>query len=553
MNFFKYFFLKIVALIFFFSIISCENDPVVEKNDIVNINQQMVGKILKTHSGKDYFSFRGIPYAKPPIGERRFKDPEPYGKWEGVYDARKDGNVCPQGINDPNNLPMSEDCLVLNVFTKSLEGNKPVLVYIHGGAYKYGSGNSLINGPKHLLDEDIVLVTFNYRLGPFGFLSSDSKDATGNFGFKDQVLVLKWVRDNIKHFGGNPDLVTLMGHSAGALSTTLHMASPMSKNLFHRIVAISAAATHHWKALNLYWTQKLAEMVKCPVNDSEEMVKCLRGKPWEEIVKACFKWEANGLADIEWNVEIEKDYGQERFITKHPSVLYKNGEFSRIPVMVGITKDEFADQGHKIILNTKLLEELNEDFNHVAPIYFGYNSSDIDEANKISEKLKNVYFKDQNIGIETEASIGNIFSDALIIHGVHRFVQLASQHIDVYFYRFDFKGRFTCSYYTSDNKPFYVYHEDILLYLFAYHTCAPDLKNEDPEYLMMKKFIGFVTNLAESGNPNGDKSKDDELYWAPSTKENIKTYYINEISKLDGPPYQDRLTAWDELFPIPHN
>ncbi|XP_055371593.1 juvenile hormone esterase-like, partial [Condylostylus longicornis] len=522
----------------------------VNNNDVINNNLRIVGKILKTYNGKDYFAFRGIPYAKPPTGERRFKDPEPYGKWNGLLDARKDGNECAQP-SKLSNSTFSEDCLILNVFTKSMQnGNKPVLVYIHGGAYKFGSGSSLVHGPQYLLDEEIVLVTFNYRLGPFGFLSSDSKDATGNFAFKDQVLVLKWVRDNIKHFGGNSDLVTLIGHSAGALSATLHMVSPMSKNLFHRLIALSGSATHHFKAQNFYWTQKLAELVQCPENDGQEMVQCLRGRPLKEIIEACVKFDENRLADLEWNVEIEKDFGQDRFITKDPSILYKNEEFSKIPVLIGITKDEMANQAYKFLLNSKLVAELNENFDLLAPQYFGYNFSNMEESKNISYHLRDFYFKNQKIGFETETNLGNLFSDALIVHGVHRFVQLASQYIDVYFFRLDYRGRYTCSSPRENGDPFYIDHVDILLYLFEYPNCAPEFKREDPEYLIMKKFIKFVINFAESGNPNGDKNKGDELYWVPSKKGNIKTYYIDEISKIDGPPFQDRLTLWDELFPI---
>ncbi|XP_055370966.1 juvenile hormone esterase-like [Condylostylus longicornis] len=553
MKLLAYFIFKIsIALILFSSSILCEDISLAD-DDIKSADLQIIGKILTTEEGKDFFAFRGIPYAKPPIGERRFKDPEPYGEWEGLLDARKDRNLCPQNMYNEFNLTMSEDCLTLNVYTKSLEDNKPVLVYIHGGGFKYGTGNSLIYNPKYLLDEDIVFVIFNYRLGPFGFLSTDSKEATGNFGFKDQVLVLKWVRDNIKGFGGNPDLITLIGHSAGAISATLHMASPMSKNLFHRVIALSASSTHHWKGQNSHLTQTLAESVNCPVNDSKELVECLRKKPWEDIIEACSKWDENGLADLEWNVELEKDFGQEQFINENPSVLYRNGNFFKIPVIIGTTRDEFADQGHKIILDTYLLNEFNENFNKVAPNCLGYNYSDVEESKTISERLRDFYFKDQRIGVVTETNLSNLFSDALINHGVHRFVQLASQHIDVYFYRFDYKGRYTCSYSKSYGEPFYVYHGDILFYLFVYPYCAPEFKKEDPEYLVMKKFIKFLKNFAQSGNPNGDKSKDDESYWTPSTKENIKTYYINEISKVDEPPYQDRLTLWDELFPIKEN
>ena len=169
-----------------------------------------------------------------------FQAPQPVGTWSDVRDATEDGNLCPQ-YDISSSAPMGdEDCLNLNVYSPKLDSKKrAVVVYIHGGAFIMGGGASYFFGPGYLLEQNIVLVTFNYRLGPLGFLSTSDSSAAGNQGLLDQVMVLQWVRDNIDKFGGDPDKVTIMGEDAGAASVTLMAMSPLATGLFHRAIALS--------------------------------------------------------------------------------------------------------------------------------------------------------------------------------------------------------------------------------------------------------------------------------------------------------------------------
>lgn len=161
----------------------------------------------------DYFSFRGIPYAAPPTGDRRFRAPIDPAPWSGVRDASEHGPSCPSGsFLSPT---VDEDCLFLNVHTRSLGNNLPVMFWIHGGSFSGGNGNAWTYGPDHLIDDGVVLVTINYRLGALGFLSTEDSNAPGNYGMKDMIQALKWVRNNIRAFGGDPDNVTIFGESAG--------------------------------------------------------------------------------------------------------------------------------------------------------------------------------------------------------------------------------------------------------------------------------------------------------------------------------------------------
>lgn len=238
------------------------------------------GTIMSTRNHDEFHAFMMIPYAEPPLGDLRFRAPIPVNPWSGVHNATQFSPMCMQ-INLLSQAPVSEDCLYLNVFTKNLPSDenvplKPVIAYIHGGAFQLGSASD--HQPHLLMERDVVLVTLNYRIGAFGFLSLGTADVPGNAGFKDQVLALKWIQKNIRTFGGDPSKVTLMGNSAGAYSATAHMVSPLSQDLFHRVVALSGSITYQRKLELDYLdlAKSLAGKLNCSSSDVGDMVTCLR-------------------------------------------------------------------------------------------------------------------------------------------------------------------------------------------------------------------------------------------------------------------------------------
>ncbi|KAJ4446940.1 hypothetical protein ANN_13642 [Periplaneta americana] len=207
---------------------------------------RLQGHLLLSRKGREIFSFQGIPYAKPPVGELRFQPPQPPEPWTDVLKATKEGPDCiqrpfPEAPTSPE-LVGDEDCLYLNVYTPQLPeaGGAtellPVMFWIHGGAWMAGSGSTDLYGPQYLLDKEIVLVTINYRLGPLGFLSTGDEVCPGNNGLKDQVAALRWVRDNIAAFGGNPDSVTIFGESAGGANVHYHVLSKASRGERSRFI-----------------------------------------------------------------------------------------------------------------------------------------------------------------------------------------------------------------------------------------------------------------------------------------------------------------------------
>ncbi|XP_069682965.1 juvenile hormone esterase-like isoform X2 [Periplaneta americana] len=191
--------------------------------------------MVSVRSNMTFYGFMGIPYAKPPLGDLRYKAPLPPDPWDGVKDCVTEGSVCPQETFNGSYFG-DEDCLFLNVYTPKIVPHdkthlKPVMVWIHGGFFIIGSGNRDESGPDYLIDEGVVLVTINYRLGILGFLNLKTKEAPGNAGLKDQILALKWVQENIAQFGGDPNRVTIFGQSSGAVCVHLLTLSPLAKAL----------------------------------------------------------------------------------------------------------------------------------------------------------------------------------------------------------------------------------------------------------------------------------------------------------------------------------
>ena len=235
----------------------------------------------------DIQSFQGIPYAKPPVGERRFRAPEPHGPWSGTLDATRPGNRAMQPetpVTPPSAEAFSEDCLSVNIYTPAADGRaRPVLFWIHGGAYYIGSGNDH-DGSVLAAQGDVVVVTVNYRLGVFGFLDLSKYDddlaGSASNGLRDQILALTWVRDNIADYGGDPNNVTIFGVSSGGGSVNALLAAPSADGLYHRAIAHSGTAITTAPAP---LASALAAHLKV---DERELLNHLRQLPAEELLAA---------------------------------------------------------------------------------------------------------------------------------------------------------------------------------------------------------------------------------------------------------------------------
>jgi para-nitrobenzyl esterase len=223
--------------------------------------------------------FRGIPYAQPPVGELRFANTLAAEPREAVLELSDAfGNMCPQTNITTRQVQGDEDCLFLNVYAPAEADDLPVMVWIHGGAFVFGNGGGEYD-PTRLVAEDMVVVTLNYRLGNLGFLAHpELEDDTGNFALMDQQQALRWVKENIAEFGGNPDNVTVFGESAGGHSVMSHIVSPRAtaENLFQRAIVQSGsyAPFQQTKAVAQAQGQQIATALGC--SDPASIASCLR-------------------------------------------------------------------------------------------------------------------------------------------------------------------------------------------------------------------------------------------------------------------------------------
>ncbi|GAB6029234.1 Carboxylesterase 5A [Chamberlinius hualienensis] len=268
--------------------VKSDSSPIVT---LKSINSVVQGSTFVSYDGRPFNAFRGIPFGKPTSGELRFKPPQPVESWAGIFDANVSGGSCPQ-FDKLRGISGSEDCLHLNVYSPKVASTDdsllPVIFFIHGGGYVVGSGSYDAHGPENWMDHDVVLVIPNYRLGIFGFLSTEDSNAYGNYALLDQILALKWIQENIEGFGGDPSKVTIVGHSAGSVSVIYHLLSPLSSGLFHAAVAQSGVPYMNkgtFQPHPLHWAKKLAKKVNCTTHDSAGLVACLREKTFTEILE----------------------------------------------------------------------------------------------------------------------------------------------------------------------------------------------------------------------------------------------------------------------------
>jgi len=355
---------------------------------------QARGSFMTTQNGRQFSAFRGIRYAEPPTGQLRFKDPVAASAWEGVLDASREAPKCIQYDPIVGSILGEEDCLMVNVYTADVNAAKPVMVFIHGGAFIIGSGNGGNDpyGPKLLLDRDIVLVTINYRLGPFGFLSTEDAEAAGNYGLLDQSLALNWVRENIATFGGDAGSVTIFGESAGAASVEYQILSPRSKGLFHGAISQSGSTLCHWSFFNNigHRTKTLATFLQCPTDSSRHLLDCLRTKTTTEILEMRRRFQVPplmGLFPVVFGPRVDRER-EFPFLPAHPRRLMASSNFNHVPYITGINRNEGAGfLTHLLANDAEAMNGVAKDPSKYFSYMLGLDSVD-NSAGRVAEAME---------------------------------------------------------------------------------------------------------------------------------------------------------------------
>ncbi len=326
---------------------------------------------LRGQREDDVHVFRGVRFAQPPVGELRWRRPRPLEPWSGVRDALEFGPISIQpprpaagpfaGIMGHSQERASEDCLYLNIWTPGLDdGQRPVMVWIHGGGLFSGSGSSpAYDGAPLASRDDVVIVTINYRLGALGYLPepalSVDGEAEGNYGFHDMVAALKWVQDEIETFGGDPANVTIFGESAGGISVAILLASPLAQDLFQRAIMQSGAADR------IHTHASVDEMLPYFYSElglEQPSADKLRSLPVEDLLSAQRALAAadpavnpaGGLHGL-FNAVIEDD-----FLDAVPLEAVDQGRGSGVDLLAGTMRNEFT-----LLSAMTGLTELNEE------------------------------------------------------------------------------------------------------------------------------------------------------------------------------------------------
>ncbi len=433
--------------------------------------------------------FEGIPYAAPPTGSLRWKDPQPVKPWSGVFDATKYGPHCAQGhfFDDMvfQDNGMSEDCLSLNVFTPAnatAKSKLPVMFWIHGGGYTGGGANEPRHNGDFMPQKGVVLVTINYRLGVFGFLATpdlvaEQGGTAGNYGMKDMVAALQWVKKNIASFGGDPGNVTIFGESAGSFAVSTLMAVPSAQGLFHKAIGESGGAL----STGTLSMPTLAEIA--PKNEKwgkdlgANSLAELRALPVDKIIGSL-----GGGTQVRFSPILDG-----KFITEPIVDTYNAGRQAKVPLLAGFNRDEG---------------------------FYLANGMTVDKwkamgAERFPDKIAE-FFKVYPATSDTEAvrTATDFGGDAFIAYGTWKWIEVDRRtgNKDIYRYKLDLAAP------PSKFHPgSYAFHSDDIEYIFGTIDTRPGAVWREEDRVLSDQMMSYWTNFAKKGDPNGKDGKGQPL------------------------------------------
>ncbi|XP_051661775.1 fatty acyl-CoA hydrolase precursor, medium chain-like [Manacus candei] len=466
--------------------------------------------------------FLGLPFAKPPLGSLRFSEPQPPEPWKGVRDATSYPPMCVQDpilgqyfsdmiTNRKEKVPLqvSEDCLYLNVYTPVSAGEQqklPVFVWIHGGGLVSGAA-STYDGSALAAFENVVVVTIQYRLGVLGYLSTGDEHARGNWGYLDQVAALQWIQENIIHFGGDPGSVTITGESAGGISVSALVLSPLAKGLFHR--AISESGT----ALLGFFTdqpkeeaQKIADASGCEKSTSAAIVECLREKTEEEIIELTRKMDMTTLRLCSTSPEnCKQDFFfistcvDGVFFPKSPRQLLSEKSINAVPYMIGVNNGEFTWALPMMMKFPPFMDGLDKNVAReilqisLVILHKGVTSAAVDG-------LYNEYIGDADSPAQVRDGLLDALGDVFFVFSS---LEVANFHRDagnpVYFYEFQHRPSEA-----EGVLPDFVKadHASEIAFVFGKPFLAGRATEEENK--LSRTVMKYWTNFARNGNPNGE-------------------------------------------------
>ncbi|XP_072035165.1 cholinesterase-like [Amphiura filiformis] len=555
-------------------IILCEAAQTEQENTVNTMYGKIFGSRKRVYDGfhqhHHVTAFLGVPYAMPPVGERRYMPPEPIKPWSGPINATFYGYACVAPLDDAYegfegseqwnpNVEMSEDCLFLNVWTPEprVSERMTVMVWIFGGGFVSGCASlPLYDGSYLAATHGVVVVSMNYRVGSFGFLSFGTPEAPGNMGLLDQTLALQWVQDNIKFFGGNPDDVTIFGESAGAASVGLHLLSPLSSPLFNRAIFQSGSPVTPWAIVSPEEANRRAMMFATRLNCTQhkegspnktipEMLTCLRTRD-AKLDILLHEYVVSGVYVFPFIPVVDGT-----FLTETPSSSLERYAIKNTDILLGVNKNEGS------FFMPYSLEEFNKDTN--SPInrtmYHKIIQKTMKHLNEFGRSAIAFQYTDwlyPDDVFKLRDATESYIADYNIVCPSHRLAQayVAAKN-KVYMYKFNQR---------TTNNPWGewmgVLHGDEVAFVFGKPLDAANGFSVQEKHLSAK-MMRLWSNFAKTGNPNkGNPNDPDEEAegWPYFDEETGQLTYLLDTSTIDNPevinwPWAKRCAFWNDYLP----
>ncbi|CAH1180190.1 unnamed protein product [Phaedon cochleariae] len=508
-----------------------------------------------------FYAFQEIPFAKPPVGELRFREPQPDEGWEGILDATKNTKICYQQSNTYNTditLLENEDCLYLNVYTPKYPTSEqsllPVIFYIYGGGFVNGGATFDFMGPHYFMEHDVILVTANYRLGPFGFLTTGDLVIPGNYGLKDQLMVMKWINQNIKYFGGDPEKVTISGQSAGAASVNFHYMSKQSEGLFRAGISQSGSILCPWVYQKEYKSiaYDLASYVDSEFqrnSSSEELLKFLWNVSATDLSKAAASYPPELLDDqitlgFVFGPTIEPEH-ENAFITESMYEAVEKGHINRVPMMIGMCSEEgYAIGSYSIPEIQKLASKIDNDPSQlVNPNMHLTNPNEIKAA---AEAIHRIY-TDGAFADNLDKTV-KFYSDTAFNRGIIRYAEMQSNFSDIYFYQFSHYGPILGERPNLDGV-YKVGHGNDVLFLWAFSNYSTMDTQRADDVLTSNRLLTLLTNFAKYLDPTPYASSLlDDVDWPTVSPDNFQYLDINDTLTIKKNPKGEFYPKWVEIY-----
>ena len=424
-------------------------------------------------------AFLGLPYAAPPVGDLRWKAPEPPAKWKGERDATKFGAHCAQNhvFDDMvfQDAGPSEDCLFLNVYAPADATSKsklPVMFWIPGGGYSGGGSNEPRHNGDFLPLKGVVLVTINYRLGIFGFLATsdlakEANGAAGNYGLMDMVAGLQWVKANIKEFGGDADNVTIFGESAGSFAVSTLMAVPSAKGLFAKAIGESGGAFSDVLPMDTLEAREKKDDDFVATLGAKSLAE-LRALPVDKILDAVKAKRGGFSSDVDG-----------KFITEPVPDTYAAGKQAHVPLLAGWNRDEGSFLGNGM----------------TADKWKGMASGMFKD--RAAEFLSIYPGATDNEAVESAGAFGG---DSFIAFSTWRWLEAHRKTGDSPVYRYHFELRALPSKFHPGT---FAFHSDDIEYVFGTLDTRPGETVRPEDRKLSDEVMSYWTNFAKTGDPNG--------------------------------------------------